>query len=202
MFHPALSLLFWAALVVGVQLLAGWRLAVACALLFAFAAGLARARLWRLLRRSRYLMLAIAVLFACFTPGLRVVPEPHWLPLTDEGVSLAALHLMRLMGVIALVAILLERLPQPDLVLGIAVLAAPLRLLGGDPLRLAVRLSLVLDLVLSRQTPDWRHWLDEPGDDEIPSHVALARRAFGWPDLLGGVAVVLVMGGLWRFGSA
>jgi len=199
--HPALSLLLWAFAVLAVQLLSGWALAVLAAGLGIAALGLARQRTMRLVRRSRYLMLAIVVLFACFTPGRRLLAEPGWLPLTVEGVALAALHLGKLLCVITLVAILLERLARPELVLAIATLAAPLAWLGGDPGRLAVRLALVLDLVADRESTDWRHWLESPLPGSYPERIALAQRSMGWRDGVVLLVILLAMG-LWQIVNA
>ncbi len=199
--HPALSLLLWGLAVIGVQLQTGWLLAGLTTGLLGLSAGLAGARLARLLRRSRFLMLAILVLFAGFTPGQRVWLAPAWLPLTEEGTVLAAIHLARLASVVALVAILLERLPRADLVLAISVLVSPVRWLGGDPRRFAVRLALVLDLVAERSASDWRSWLDAPAPGEVPGSIPWRQRAFGWLDgaVLAGILISVI---LWQIVSA
>ncbi|MCB1889025.1 MAG: hypothetical protein KDH20_15555 [Rhodocyclaceae bacterium] len=199
--HPALSLLLWGLAVVAVQAPTGWPLAALATALLVLALLLAPARSGRLLRRSRFLLLAIAVLFAGFTPGKRLWLEPAWLPLTEEGVMLAAIHLARLLAVIALVAVLLQRLPRGDLVLAIAVLATPLRWIGGDPDRLAVRLALVLDLVADREATDWRHWLDAPTPEQVPACIELRQRGFGWRDGVA-LAAVMILVVLWQIGSA
>ncbi len=197
MFHPALPLFFVSCLLIGGQLLQGRSLAAGCAVALGLSALLARARLVRLLRRSRYLLLAIGVMFALFTPGQRVLADPSWLPLTIEGLMLAATHGGRLLIAIALVAVLLQRMQPGDLVQGLAVLSSPLRLLGADPRRLAVRLSLVLEMVADQHKPDWKHWLDAPAADSIPSSIRISARRFGWPDGLALAALLGVLVALW-----
>jgi len=201
-FHPALPLFCLCCLLVAGQLLEGWPLVAGCALALGAAVLAARARLWRLLRRSRYLLLAIALMFAFFTPGQRVLAEPAWLPLTLEGLQLAATHGGRLLIAVALVAVLLQRMQSGDLVLALAALSFPMRLLGADPRRLAVRLSLVLELVADQRSPDWKHWLETPAPEAMPVSIRIPARRFGWADGFALAAVAGVMVALWSIGTA
>lgn len=200
--HPCAVLVAWAALAVAGQLLAGPPLLAFLGLCIAAAWGFARARALRLLRRSRYLLLALVVIFVVFTPGTRVFVEPAWLVLSREGLALAAVHGARLLCVLMLVALLLERLAPAELVLGLVVLAAPLRRIGLDPSRLAVRLMLVLEMAAERRVADWREWLRE-ADDEAPggSVIRLPARRFG---ALDGVIVSACcgLGVLWMLSGA
>lgn len=202
MFHPALPLFFVSCLLIGGQVLQGRPLVAGCAVALGLATLLARPRLIRLLRRSRYLLLAIGVMFAFFTPGQRLLADASWFPLTVEGLALAATHGGRLLIAIALVAVLLQRMQPGDLVQGLAVLSSPLRLLGADPRRLAVRLSLVLEMVADQRQPDWKHWLDAPAADSIPSSIRISARRFGWPDGLALAAMLGLMVTLWLHGNA
>lgn len=191
--HAGLLMFVW---VVGVGLLqlltTGPLLAAVSACLLA-AGVLARRRMWRLLRRIRFLLLAIVVLFVGFTPGEALVVDwPHLSP-TREGVLLALEHVGRLMAVVSCVAILLERLPPDRLVSGLYTLCRPLRLLRLRPERLAVRLLLVLRYAERSPEGGWRAWLgDDPGGDTAPLH--LRRERFGPADwvLLASLALAAV----------
>lgn len=196
MLHPAVALFLWGCLVTASQLLASNWLAVYGLLCLLAAVLTAGRRLGKLLRRSRFLILALVVLFAFFTPGQRLLDEPAWFPLTVEGLRLAAVQGGRLLCVITLVAVLLERLPSPELVQGMATLAVPMRLVKLDPKRLAVRLSLVLWLVADARGLEWKRWLAEPDPDEVPASIAISRHELGYRDHLV-IVSLLVMAGAW-----
>ena len=115
----------------------GW----ACLLVLGFAAFLARAGLLRLLRRSRWLLLATIFLFAWMTTGMPM----SWLPgATRDGLQTAVEQISRLLASIALVAILLMALDGRHLIAACYGLLAPLRRLGVDVERWVIRLSLTL----------------------------------------------------------
>jgi energy-coupling factor transporter transmembrane protein EcfT len=148
--------------IAAVQLLAG-------APLYMVAGALAgAARLWsgthlrRLLRRVRYIALAIVILFAWYTPGRVVLEAFPGLSPSVEGLALAADHLARLVAAVALVALLLGLRGSDYLVSGLYWVLRPLDLIGAARSRLATRLLLVLRYV--EQTPEggWRAWLSDP----------------------------------------
>ncbi len=131
------------------------------------AVAIAGARVRRLLRRIRFLLLVLVVLFAFFTPGEALLPVLGRLSPTREGVLLAAVHALRLLAVVMLVAVLLSKTGERELVSGLMVLARPLAACGLPVERLAVRLLLVLRYVESAPTGGWRALLSERGD-ELP----------------------------------
>ncbi|MCB1916077.1 MAG: hypothetical protein KDG52_10205 [Rhodocyclaceae bacterium] len=182
--HPAVSLAMAGLLLIGSQILTGGALALGCLVALGAALAAARRRLPRLLRRSRFLLLAIVVMFAWFTPGRRVVGEPAWLSPSFEGVQLAATHVGRLLITLSLVSLLLERMPAQSLLQGLSTLARPLAAVGWDADRLAVRLSLVMQLVTESDGRHWKHWLDDSLDeaDRVPTVVAMGTQSFGAAD--------------------
>lgn len=120
--------------------------ALGAALLLAHAAtrrlpGLRRVGLaaWRL----RWLLAALAILYAGFTPGTPVIEA---LPgLSREGVIEGSRRALVLLNLVAAVQLLMALTPLTDLLGGLLWLARPLRALGLDPQRLALRIGLVLD---------------------------------------------------------
>lgn len=159
--HPATVLagfFFFAAALPALPLLA-----LCAALLFALllASWLALGQFSSLLRRCRFLILALCILHAWFTPG-----EALWggllsaLAPSREGVAIAAQHMARLLALLAMLAILLKKLALPDLLAGTMSLLQPLRIIGLVPARAALRLALVLEL-LQRQgsVRGWREWV-------------------------------------------
>lgn len=200
--HSGLILLLWLLAVAGAQLLPPAPLSGVLLAVAALALLLAPARTLRLLRRVRMLMLAIAVLFAWFTPGEAVFVDWPRLGPTREGLMLALLHGARLAVVVCAVALLLERLPVDRLVAGLYALGRSLSVFGLPAERFALRLLLVLRYVDEnpRGTPgrDWKHWLQDEGGAPDLQPVRLARERFGLVDRLCALALLLVaLGWMW-----
>lgn len=97
-----------------------------------------------LVRRSRWLLLTLLILFGWLTPG---TPLPGIPGASQEGLLLAAENLGRLLVTLSVVAMLLTALTPAELVAGLRSLLAPLRLLGISRDRIAVRLALTLEEV-------------------------------------------------------
>ena len=190
--HSGFLLLLWFAGVASVQFLPPAALigVVVAALLLAL--GFAQARVRRLLRRVRVLMLAIFVLFGWFTPGEAVFAQWPQLSPAREGVTLALIHGGRLIVVVCAVALLLERLPLERLVGGLYSLSRPLALIGLQAGDVALRLLLVLRFVEASPRghgpTHWKEWLrDDDGGSELqPIHLVRER--------LGGVDALVVIG--------
>jgi len=110
--------------------------------LVAFIAAASHLRL--LLRRSRWLLLTMLVMFGWLTPG---TPLPIIPGASQEGLLLAADNIARLLIALSTVALLLKALPPSALVAGMRSLLAPLALLKISRDRIAVRLALTLNEV-------------------------------------------------------
>lgn len=182
--HPAVRLLLWTGSVVVVQSLSGNPLrftAIAVALLAATAAF---RRTIRLVKRARWLLLALIVIFAWSTPGRLLWPEADWASPTAEGLMLALDHGARLLGLLMLVALLLEYTTQECLLSGLYSLLKPLPAVGLDRTRAAIRLGLVLrysDQTLPRGR--WREWLHGGHDVSAGGAVRLVLHPFRFADM-------------------
>jgi energy-coupling factor transport system permease protein len=97
-----------------------------------------------LLRRSRWLLLTMLLMFGWLTPGTPVLLIPG---ATQEGLLFAVDNLARLLVALSTVALILKALSPPELVAGIRSLLAPLALLNISRDRIAVRLALTLNEV-------------------------------------------------------
>ncbi|MCX9155134.1 energy-coupling factor transporter transmembrane protein EcfT [Niveibacterium sp. 24ML] len=129
------------------QRMSGAGLGAASLLLVAVALCFVRERLWPLMRRSRFLFLAVAVLYAFSTPGtLLWASQYRWGP-TIEGLSLALLHCSRLAGLIACVALLLGLYSRQSLLGGLYACVRPLTCLGVRVERLVLRALLSFEFV-------------------------------------------------------
>ena len=184
--HPASLILLGLAVLLaassrhGTALVAG-TLGLALVALIAAASDLRQ-----LLRRSRWLLLTMLVMFGWLTPG---TPVPLVPGATQEGLLLAAENMARLLVALSVVALILKALSPPELVAGIRSLLAPLVLLNVSRDRIAVRLALTLNEVEASRNG---------GSDEVAraaSTLTLPASAAGMTDVvLGALASALLLG--------
>ncbi len=144
MLHPAAAMFVWLTVLLSALSVATSKPIIGVALL-AVASGLtgvlAFPRLSALTRRTRYLVLAIALSSMVMTPGELLSLFP-WI--TYEGLLMAATQLLSLSMVLVSVSLLLHFVLPQELVLGMLFLLQPIRRLGVDTTPLAVRMTLVL----------------------------------------------------------
>ena len=142
--HPAslivlwLAFLFAAASITGITLFLCFAITLAATMLFA------GAHLRLLVRRSRWLLLTMLILFGWMTPGTPVALVPG---ASLEGLQLAAGHGVRLLMALSALALMLRLLSPVQLVTGMRTLMAPFTPIGIPRDRLAVRLALTLEEV-------------------------------------------------------
>ncbi|MBK7356730.1 CbiQ family ECF transporter T component [Propionivibrio sp.] len=179
--HPTTCLLVWLLLLLVVQLLSGTTLAAALLLLPALGTAVLQ-RGSGLVRRARWLLLSLLVVFSWGIPG-----DPLWngaLSPTYEGLFEGLTHLGRLVLVLMAVAAFLEAMSLQDLLAATHALLGPLRRLGFDPDRSVVRLMLVLRYVETLPRPrDWRALLDLPATN-LGEVVEIGYQPFRWPDFV------------------
>ncbi len=159
MTHPAVLILLWVCLVISIQSLQATGLLLAGFPLLAVAYALSATRLITLLRRTRWIMLSLLLIYAYATPGVAVWPSLAQFSPTHEGLTNGLLQLCRLAFTLAGLAILLNLLPRQQLISGLYVLTYPLRYVGLSRERLAVRLALTLqyaESVIWNTTGNWR----------------------------------------------
>lgn len=169
--HPATLLVGWVSLILLVQSfsLTGVSLLAILVLLMAWAVAPARALL--LIRRTRWLLLSIFVLFALGTPGERLEGAIGDVGFTREGLVLATEHVLRLVLALASLAAVHERLGTDGLMAGLYWMLAPLAPLRSLRDRIVVRLMLVIEYVESPGGRTWRTWLygdERSGPDVLP----------------------------------
>lgn len=179
--HPATLLLSWGGFALLLQSLVMAHLAWAAALLLPLPLLLARRRAWLLLRRARWLLLSIAVLFSLAVPGERLPGALGDLGVTYDGLTMAAEHVLRLVLLLASLALLHEHLGTDGLVAGIHWVLAPLADWRALRERIVVRLMLVLEYVESDAAPGWQAWMSgaTPGPERLPL-ATVGARAVDW----------------------
>ena len=142
--HPASLILLGFAVLMATSSRDGMLLFLGCLSLALTASIAAKYHFPLLVRRSRWLLLSMLVMFGWLTPG---TPLPGIPGASQEGLLLAAENLARLVVALSVVALILKTLPSPDLIAGLRALLAPLALLGISRDRIAVRLALTLSEV-------------------------------------------------------
>ncbi len=154
--HPATQILIWCELVAAMQFLSSARLLAAGCLVLSMAFALSQHKFIQLLRRTRWILLSLWLIYAYTTPG-DVLFDLPFSP-SREGLLDGGLQMMRLLVALAGLAILLDRLQRRQLVAGLYSLFVPLQWLGLSRERLAVRLALTLQYaeVAMLRTQSWQ----------------------------------------------
>ena len=197
-FHPAAQILTWCLLVATMQALAPAALLMAAGAILLVAAVMSRHRYTLLLRRTRWIMLSLLLIYAYSTPGQPLSDALGMFSPSREGLADGVLQLARLLAALAGLAILLDRLHRQQLITGLYTLLAPLRLAGVSRERVAVRLALTLHYAEAAMLRETRSsWQDnlrslfEP-HEEAGKQMELMLYRFGIGDaLLVGFALLL-----------
>lgn len=201
-FHPAAQILTWCLLVVAMQVLAPGALLAAAGVVLLGAFAVSRHKFVQLVRRTRWIMLSLLLIYAWSTPGQALPESLGVFGPTREGLIDGALQLVRLLAALAALAILLDRLHRQHLIAGLYTLFVPLRLIGLSRERLAVRLALTLhyaEVAMLCSKGGWQDMLNslfEP-HGEADRHMELPLHRFGIGDtLLLSFALLLLWGAL------
>lgn len=188
--HPTIRLVLWLLLLVAVQSMNGAALVAALLLLPILGCRILQHG-GRLVRRARWLLISMLVIFFWNVPG-----DPLWngpLAPTHQGIGEGLTQLGRLLLVLMSVAAFLETMPIPDLLSATHTLFKPLRRFGLDSDRGVVRLMLALQYFESLPRPrDWRNLLDVPAAS-TNEYVELKHRLLRWPDYVVLIALAVAM---------
>lgn len=152
--HPGVLIFLWVCMLIAMQSLEAAALLAASASLLLIAYVLSAARLLTLIRRTRWIMFALLLVYAYATPGTVVWSMLGQFSPTREGMLDGLLQLGRLLAALAALAILLQLLTREQLIGGLYALAYPLKYFGWSRERVAARLALTLHYAESamRQT--------------------------------------------------
>jgi energy-coupling factor transport system permease protein len=195
--HPAVSILCWLIYALAVERAKGFSLAGLAGLTALICIGQAQTRsaFLRLLRRSRWLLLSLAAVYAWTMPGTWVWPQLGGLSPSWEGLALGAERIIRLALLLAALALLLHKLARDDLVYGLYLLAWPLAKFGFDRRAFAVRLALAMEWARSARAGGragigaaLQAALSEPQSG--PDEIVIQSHTLAWPD---GLALLLML---------
>ena len=171
--HPTARILLWSGWAVGVEfasLPVLYSMAVVSTTAFMFPRF--RHDAWRLLRRTRWLMLVLLLTYSYTLPGHALWPEWSWASPTVEGGKFGLERVLRLALIVVALAMLLEGTARPRLIYGLYVLARPLNRMGFDRRAFAVRLGLTLGYVEQSQEvrPKAQQWLQQFRELRVPDN--------------------------------
>jgi energy-coupling factor transporter transmembrane protein EcfT len=198
--HPAMFILSWVLLAIVMQSLHAKELLLLGALLMAVALKLSAGRLHVLLRRTRWIMLSLMLVYGYVTPGEALWTQAGMLSPTQQGLLDGLLQLSRLVFMLAALSVVLNTLSRQQLIGGLYTLMFPLRWFGLSRERVAVRLALTLhyaETSMKEATVDWRGSIENalaPGADGNQA-IELFAFPFTWRDvlLLAACAALLVL---------
>jgi energy-coupling factor transport system permease protein len=188
-FHPAAQIITWCLLVVMLQKLTFTPLLITTSMVFIAAFVLSKHKFIQLIRRTRWVMFSLLIIYSYTTPGQPLFEVLGIFSPSQEGMMDGVLQLTRLLSALAALAILLERLDRPQLIAGLYTLFAPMQWLGLSRERLAVRLALTLhyaELAMLRRTDTWQDSLRslfEP-HGESTKYIELPISRFSMNDVL------------------
>ncbi len=187
--HPAMQIFIWMTLSIAAQLLPAQGLFMMTLAMFLIAAKLNPRQLFGLLRRTRWILLTLLLIYAYSTPGVALIGKLGQYSPSLEGLQDGLLQLGRLLSVLSGLAILLASLSESRLIEGIHALAFPLNWLGGSRERLAVRLALTLryaESTMRDTAADWKQAINralQPASgDQL--HVVLEKQALKVVDMI------------------
>ncbi|MFM2407849.1 MAG: hypothetical protein RL358_591 [Pseudomonadota bacterium] len=180
--HPSLVIALWCLSVAAMQYLELLALSLVTALMLIVGLSLARIKFAQLIRRTRWILLSLFVIYAYVTPGQAVLPLLGvWSPVR-EGLQDGAAQLLKLLAALASLAILLEKLPRLQLIAGLYSLFAPLKFFGISRERCAIRLALTLhyaELAMLRKNARWHDALQDlfaPHEGELEAIILPVQR--------------------------
>lgn len=142
-----------------VQTLSSFYLWLSALLLMLIAFQLHALHFFALVRRSRWILVSVLLVYLFSTPGEALWLIPYIPTPTREGLVDGVMQMGRLMCLLASLSILLTQLPREKLMSGIFSLIYPVRFVGVSRERIAVRLALTLhyaENAMRDTVVDWR----------------------------------------------
>jgi energy-coupling factor transporter transmembrane protein EcfT len=202
--HPVTQITIWICLAIVVQALQSELLLPMLAATLGFVAFKAHpSRLLALLRRTRWILVSLLVIYAFFTPGIALWSIPYVPNPTQEGMLDGLVQLSRLVCMLAGLSILLTMLSLEQLVSGLYALLYPLRYVGVSRERIAVRLALTLryaEKAMQDTAKDWRSGIEHALEFENQHEAALEfpMQMLTWVDAILLMVISAILIGVWR----
>jgi len=203
--HPATRISAWVLFALFVGWLSIPALATVSLALTVLLVGLRHTPLSRLLRRTRWLLLSLLLVYSLTYPGRLLVPELGAMSPTMEGLHAGALQAWRMALLLAGLAVLHGSCNRECLIAGLFRLMWPLHWLGVNVRRLAGRMWLTLEYAEASEKwtkEEWHRLLAGELDDfdgEQSRRIKVSVGAMRWQDALVLILLLAIMGGLARW---
>jgi energy-coupling factor transporter transmembrane protein EcfT len=141
---------------------------------------------WRVIWRTRWLLLVLFLGYAYSLPGEPVLAWLDGLSPTIEGLARGGQQALRLLVLLLWLDVLVLRLPTAALMAGVYTLLRPFARLGLEVERAALRLGLTLRAIegLERGRGNLRRLLGEEAGSDLPASVYLDIQSMRLRDLL------------------
>jgi energy-coupling factor transporter transmembrane protein EcfT len=167
-------------------------------LLAALAVGWRRG-LFTLIWRTRWLLLVMVLGYAYSLPGPAALAGLGDYSPSIPGLGHGALQALRLLVLLAWLDVLVLRLPASELMGALRTMFLPLRHLGLDPDRLALRLGLTLSAIegLERGRGNLARLFAADAGQTLPDRVVVAAHPLAVQDRILGGVILLAGVGLW-----
>lgn len=205
--HPASLILIWLAFAFCIPWL---RPAELMAIAFLFSLPLLlrySAHYLKLLRRSRWLLISMILVYAFVTPGVAAVAVLGAYSPSREGLLSGGLQALRLISLLATLALLLATTSRDRILAGLYFLLRPFVLIGVDVDRVAARIWLTLhyaEQAEPRRPGEWRERFHAAlhGSGQEMSSIQLEIGRLSRLDYAALLCVVLALGLLLARGAA
>lgn len=200
--HPASLILIWLAFAFSIPWLRPAELS-ACVFLFSLPLLLRHsAQYLKLLRRSRWLLISLILVYAFVTPGVAAIAALGSYSPSREGLLSGGLQALRLIALLATLALLLATTTRERILVGLYFLLRPFALIGVDIDRVAARIWLTLhyaeqsDQTGTRRSGEWRERLHAAlhGSGHEMTSIELEIGRLSWPDYAALICALLVFG--------
>ena len=199
--HPTTLLLAWMGLAIALSWFEIPALLLASAAIFALMWAIGVARCWRLVRRTRILLLTLLLVYAFAMPGTPLIAVWDQAYPSAEGLAAGLRQVWRLMLMIVALATLLAYLSREQLLAGIYTLLLPIKSLGVPVAQFSVRLWLTLLYVEATPKSEglsarWANAMSLPSTME--SSISLEVPKFSHQDALFAIGYAVLLGwALW-----
>ena len=191
--HPATAIVLWLFFVVWLEFVRPPALGVAALALLPWLQGATLTQFLRYLRRTRWLLLSLLVIYAYTLPGENVSSMLGSFSPSVQGLQHGALRIARMILLLAALSILMTHITRTGLLLGIYRILRPLQWLGVDVERIAVRLWLTLHYAeaalgnmqkINMKQRLGALQLNEALPADAQPHIELPDQTMGWTDYL------------------
>ncbi len=187
--HPASLIMIWLAFALCLPWLRTADLSVMAALFFIPLLIRRSPEFLKLLRRTRWLMISLILVYAFATPGVAVLPLLGAYSPSREGLLSGGLQALRLVALLAGLAVLLAAMPRNRILAGLYFLLRPLARMGVDVDRVAARIWLTLhyaEQTKPGRSGEWRTCLRSAlaGGDDARQTIMLEVGRLYWRDYL------------------